>query len=90
MEAGLLERDCEMPVEFESPLLGSEPPSLVFTDLPTAIWQLETELESFDQYFAQNQDDQPTNPVLSPLNKAEWRLLWDKHFTHYFKQFGLV
>ena len=90
MKAALLGTDREMTVGFKTPLLGDEPPPLAFTDLPTAIGQLETELAQFDQYFAQNRDAQPMHPLLGLLNEDEWQLFHNKHFTHHFKQFGLV
>jgi len=36
-----------------------------------------------------NPDALKLNPTFGELNKAEWEIFHEKHFTHHFKQFGI-
>lgn len=85
-----VETDREMSIGFKAPMLGDEPMPLLFPDLITAIQQLEIELNNFDAYFKNHPEAKPMSPVLGELDHTQWIIFHNKHFTHHFKQFGLV
>jgi len=83
--------DVPMSMGLKSPLLpadGSIP--FEFTTLEEAKKQLNKELDDFEAYHAQHPDALFIQPRLGKLNYKEWIVFHNKHFTHHFKQFGLV
>jgi hypothetical protein len=82
--------DKEMGKGFKAPMLGDDPPPLIHEDLPSAIEQLKKEMEDFDSYFKKAPHAAPVSPVLGILDHTEWIIFHNKHFTHHFKQFGLI
>jgi hypothetical protein len=80
----------EMGRGFKAPMLGDTPPPLIQEDLHAAIEQLKKEMEDFDSFFKKAPHATPISPVLGTLDHAEWIIFHNKHFTHHFKQFGLV
>ncbi|MNR33853.1 hypothetical protein D3C85_1515670 [compost metagenome] len=91
IKTGVIYTDNELPKGFKSPLLPKDGlATLQYVDLQTAINQLRIELEQFDQYFKDNPDAKPVNPLTGELAFEEWLVFHGKHFTHHFKQFGLL
>jgi len=83
--------DTALPLGFKSPALPKEGlADLTHSDLASAIETLQQELADFDSYFAQYPDATPMNPIMGELNHREWIVFHSKHFTHHFKQFGLI
>jgi oxepin-CoA hydrolase/3-oxo-5,6-dehydrosuberyl-CoA semialdehyde dehydrogenase len=82
--------DKEMGKGFKAPMLGDDPPPLINPDLPSAIKQLKKEMEDFDAFFKKAPHAKPVSPVLGILDHQEWIIFHNKHFTHHFKQFGLI
>lgn len=82
--------DSEMSIGFKAPMLGDEPLPLIYANLEEAIDQLKKEFTLFDEYFKTNPDSKPVCPVIGELNHKEWIIFHNKHFTHHFKQFGLM
>ena len=82
--------DKEMSIGFKAPMLGDGLIPLLYPDLNSAIAQLKKELNDFDLYFKENPDSKPMSPVLGELDHREWIIFHNKHFTHHFKQFGLL
>ena len=80
----------EMGIGFKAPMLGDEPPPLLHGSLETAIEQLKKEMQDFDNYFKNSPKAKFISPVLGELDHAEWIIFHNKHFTHHFKQFGLL
>ncbi|MES2619205.1 MAG: DUF1569 domain-containing protein [Bacteroidota bacterium] len=80
----------DFPMELKAPLMGEEPPATETCSLPQAIERLKEELEAFDNYFAQNKDAKPMNPITGALDRDEWIVFHNKHFTHHFKQYNLL
>ena len=82
----VLRSAAEMPRNI---ILGELSEHYEFPDLETAIGQLLIELKAFDRYF-----EQPGATAIhggfGPLNHEEWLIWHGKHFTHHFKQFGLI
>jgi hypothetical protein len=89
-KAYLIYTDVAVPMGFKSPLLGDGLSELEFSDIDEAIHQLLTELDGFDDYFAQNPEARPVHPALNDLDEKEWIIYHGKHFTHHFKQFSLL
>lgn len=82
--------DREMSVGFKAPMLGDDLIPLSYPSLEIAIEHLKEDLNAFDLYFKNNPDTKPISPVIGELNYAEWIVFHNKHFTHHFKQFGLL
>lgn len=82
--------DKEMSIGFKAPMLGDDLLPLSHPDLKTAIEFLKKQLDDFDFYFKHNPDAKPISPVIGELNYGEWIVFHNKHFTHHFKQFGLL
>ena len=81
----------DMPIGFKSPVLPLEGLStLKYPDLTTAIVNLKTELNDFDNHFIINPSDKPINPTMGELDYNEWVVFHNKHFAHHFKQFSLL
>lgn len=82
--------DGAHPIGFKSPLLGEGLEPLSTSDLSAAIHYLDQELRAFDAYFADHPTSTPINPMLGELSYSEWIGFHNKHFSHHFKQFGLL
>ena len=60
-----------------------------FNDLATAILELNNELDAFEHFF-KTKGITATHFEFGPMNYQEWITWHGKHFTHHFKQFGLL
>lgn len=60
-----------------------------YKDLDTAIKQLMEELQDFHEYFGV-EGRTAIHPGFGPMNYHEWIVWHGKHFTHHFRQFGLI
>jgi hypothetical protein len=89
-KAGFIYTDVEMPIGLKSSLAGETPDPLQYADLDAAKQQLSLELDDFESFFANNPEAEFVQPRLGKLNHQEWIILHNKHFTHHFKQFGLL
>lgn len=78
--------DREIP---KNVILGELPDQLRYPDLQTAIDQLMTELDTFDQYF-KTPGTTAIHGGFGAMNEAEWLIWHSKHFKHHLKQFGLM
>ena len=58
-------------------------------DLTSAIFELNKEIDIFERYY-QVENRAAIHPSFGALNGAEWIRWHGKHFTHHFKQFGLI
>ncbi len=87
----ILDTDNDFIIGFKAPGLPEEGlPELQHSDLDDAVSGLKTELIDFDSYFLRHPEDQPVNPTMGELNFKEWIRFHNRHFTHHFKQFGLM
>jgi hypothetical protein len=83
--------DAAMSKGLKSPLLPVEGPiRFEFSSLEEAKRHLIQELDEFESYHASHPDAEFVQPRLGKLNYKEWIIFHDKHFTHHFKQFGLI
>ena len=60
-----------------------------FKDLETAILELNNELDAFE-YFFKIEGITAIHFEFGPMTYKEWTIWHGKHFTHHFKQFGLL
>lgn len=60
-----------------------------FKDLETAILEFNKELDAFEHFF-KTEGVTATHFEFGPMNYKEWLIWHGKHFTHHFKQFGLL
>jgi hypothetical protein len=70
-------------------ILGKLPENFTYVNLETAIKQLMKELDTFDVYF-KKPGATAIHGAYGPMDREEWIFWHDKHFTHHFKQFGLI
>lgn len=83
--------DMEMSMGLKSPLLPAEGPiPFEFSNLDEAKRNLNKELNDFESYHVNHPDACFVQPRLGKLNYKEWIIFHGKHFTHHFKQFGLI
>ncbi|MBX2953927.1 MAG: hypothetical protein KF870_15600 [Leadbetterella sp.] len=87
----ILDTDNDFMIGFKAPVLPPEGlPELHCADLDEAISALKNELGDFDRYFEVHPAAQPINPTMGELNYREWVRFHNRHFSHHFKQFGLL
>ena len=60
-----------------------------FNDLANAIVELNNELDAFE-YFFKTEGITAIHFEFGPMTYKEWIIWHGKHFTHHFKQFGLL
>ncbi|MEI6947165.1 hypothetical protein V9K67_08215 [Paraflavisolibacter sp. H34] len=82
--------DADLPKGMKTPLLGEGPAPFEWPSLQEAISQLNAELDAFERYFAAQPGGTSTHPRFGPLDHKGWVHFHGKHFTHHFRQFGLV
>jgi hypothetical protein len=83
--------DVEMSQGLKNPLLPAEGPiPFEFSSLDEAKKNLNKELDDFESYHTAHPNAVFVQPRLGKLNYKEWSIFHSKHFTHHFKQFGLV
>jgi Protein of unknown function (DUF1569) len=78
-----------LPKEFINPVFGTDLLPLEFSGIEEAKEKLKSEIKDYIKYFKDNPDAKPTNVTFGELNKEEWDIFHQKHFTHHLKQFGL-
>ncbi len=82
--------DIEMAKGLKSALAGDVAEPFEFSSLEEAKNNLNNELDDFETYFAGNPSATFIQPRFGSLNYKEWIIFHNKHFTHHFKQFGLI
>ena len=91
IKAFVIDSDKDMPIGFKSPVLPTEGlPILKHSRLISAIDNLKTELNDFDNYFLNHPFNKPINPTMGELNYKEWVRFHNRHFTHHLSQFRLL
>lgn len=79
-----------LPKEFVNPIIGSGLLPLEYVNLEEAKRNLQKEVEDFYHYFEEYPEAVLVNPTFGELNKNEWLIFHEKHFTHHFNQFGIT
>jgi hypothetical protein len=76
--------------DFVAPFIGDDLQQLQYANIKLAKEALLQEVESFIKYAEARPQLLHTHPIFGLLNKTEWFLFQNKHFTHHFTQFGLL
>ncbi|WP_129021733.1 DUF1569 domain-containing protein [Edaphocola flava] len=69
------------------PLMNGMPQELQCKDLAEANAAL---IQATIQFNQTAESPDYVHPALGLMSRAEWKIFHDKHFTHHFKQFGLI
>jgi hypothetical protein len=86
----LIYGDAQLSPGIKNPSMGDEPPPLLHPDLDTAHAELNAEILNFTKYYELNPAGTNTHPRMGELKHKEWLVFHSKHFTHHFKQYGLL
>jgi oxepin-CoA hydrolase/3-oxo-5,6-dehydrosuberyl-CoA semialdehyde dehydrogenase len=87
----LIYTDVEIPKGVKSPLIESDGPEpFLHVSLEEAKQTFFKELDDFQSFHANNPEALFIQPRMGPLTEKEWLVFHGKHFTHHFKQFGLI
>lgn len=84
-----LDSDKEMGQNIEVPFAGKNVP-LRHEEIDLAIDELTEEWVDFEEFYEENPLKTVVHPYYGALNFEQWKRLHSKHFTHHFKQFGLI
>ena len=90
IKATLIYSDAEVPQGVKNPLLTDELPPLKFKNIEEAKEELKAELEYYYSYKTQNPVATAVHMRMDVLTIDEWSTMHSKHFTHHFKQYGLL
>ena len=71
-------------------IVPEEPLPLRNANMQDAFKVLETSVQEYFAFFAEDDEKKSLHPVFGELNFAEWIQLHHKHVTHHLKQFGLI
>lgn len=85
-----LDTDNEIQVGFRASFLSEEPTPLKFDSLATAIDDLVLQIAVFMEVYSEGKITSVVHPFFGELDFEYWKKFQVKHFTHHFKQFGLV
>jgi oxepin-CoA hydrolase/3-oxo-5,6-dehydrosuberyl-CoA semialdehyde dehydrogenase len=77
------------PKGFVSPLAVPVEQNTVET-FSKAYTTLLEEIQRFRLFWETHPEALKFNPIFGMLNKEQWMMLHNKHFTHHFQQFGLI
>jgi hydroxymethylglutaryl-CoA reductase len=85
-----IDSDSPFRKDFKSPIFRGD--GIVFRNatFEDAIDELNSYVAKFVVYYEQNSNRINTHPVFGPLSKSDWERFHSKHFTHHFRQFGLI
>ena len=86
----ILMSDRPLPRNFVNPIIGENLLSLEYDSLDKSKVILKAEIKNYYDYFVKYPDAVFTNPTFGKLNKLEWDVFHNKHFTHHLSQFGLM
>jgi hypothetical protein len=79
-----------MPKLFVNPFISEELHPLECSSLEEAIGKLKKEIDDYVLFFENNPGAKLVNATFGELNKEEWDVFHQKHFTHHLSQFGLL
>ena len=85
-----LDSENELQVGFKASFLSEEPNKLKFSSYSEAIEDLIHQVKVFEKVFEENKNRTVVHPFFGELDYEYWKKFQVKHFTHHFKQFGLV
>jgi len=79
-----------LPKLFVNPVIGEDLCPLEYSSLEESLDKLESEVDDYVLFFENNPDLKTVNVTFGKLNKEEWDVFHQKHFTHHLSQFGLL
>lgn len=79
-----------LPQNFINPVIGEDLLPLQYDSLDKAKEILTEEINDYFEFFEDHPGATPTNVSFGDLNKDEWEIFHQKHFTHHLRQFGLI
>lgn len=80
-----------MPKNFKTPLLPLDKTlPLAYPELEDAKQTLKDTIQRFLEVINAPDFTTKAHPVFGPLNKEQWLIFQYKHFSHHFRQFGLL
>ena len=79
-----------LPKDFVNPLIGEGLLPLEYGNIEEAKLVLTKEVDDYYKYFEEHPDASLLNPTFGELNKNEWDVFHEKHFTHHLGQFGII
>lgn len=85
-----LNTDNEIQVGFKAPFLSENPVPLKFNSIDEAIDDLIQQVAIFFEVFEKDKTRKVIHPFFGELDFEYWKKFQIKHFTHHFKQFGLI
>jgi hydroxymethylglutaryl-CoA reductase len=85
-----LNTDAELQTGFKASFLAEEPNALKFKSIQEAIDDLVNQVALFVKVFKFDATRTIVHPFFGDLDFDDWQKFQVKHFTHHFKQFGLV
>ncbi|WP_240614599.1 DUF1569 domain-containing protein [Polaribacter filamentus] len=85
-----LNTDAELQIGFKASFLEEEPNELKFNSIQEAIDDLLGQVAIFVKVFTDDDKRTVVHPFFGELNFDDWQKFQVKHFTHHFKQFGLL
>ncbi|MFY9243490.1 MAG: hydroxymethylglutaryl-CoA reductase, degradative [Polaribacter sp.] len=85
-----LDTENELQTGFKASFLSDEPSELKFNSIEEAIDDLIEQVNYFIKVFTEEENRTIVHPFFGELNFEYWKKFQVKHFTHHFKQFGLV
>ena len=85
-----LNTENELQTGFKASFLSDEPIGLNFSSIHLAIDDLLNQLELFVKVFTADEHKTVVHPFFGSLDFEAWKKFQVKHFTHHFKQFGLL
>ena len=83
-----LDTDGELQIGFKASMLSEEPNELKFNSIEEAINDLCAQIDNFKTHFETVKAE--NHPFFGELDFKYWQKFHVKHFTHHFKQFGLI
>ena len=85
-----LNTEGELQPGFRASFLSDEPKEEKFNSISEAIDDLIEQIKDFDAVFLKDENRVITHPFFGELDYEYWKKFQVKHFTHHFKQFGLI
>jgi len=83
-----LNTEGELQIGFKMKTLSEEPTELKFNSVGEAINDLFIQIDGFNTHFKTVKSE--NHPFFGELDYEYWQKFHTKHFTHHFKQFGLI
>lgn len=85
-----LDSENELEIGFNPSQLADEPTPLQFENIQKAVDDLIAQIQLFVSIFEENPTQTVVHPFFGELDFEYWKKFQNKHFTHHFKQFGLI